>query len=132
MARAPVRVVAAIVVREGRVLVTRRPRGTHLEGLWEFPGGKVEPGETDAAALARELREEIDVTVSVGALFERVVHAYPEKTVELLFYRCVLEAGTPRPVEVAEVRWAGADDLEPAGFPPADAHLLDRLRRELT
>ena len=125
------RVVAAVIVREGRVLVTRRPEGTHLGGKWEFPGGKVEAGEDDAAALRRELREETGVEVRVGALLERVLHDYPDKHVELLFHRCDIVEGEPEPIEVAEVAWADAATLRTFDFPPADASLIERLVREL-
>ena len=97
-------VVAAVVERDGGFLLTLRPRGTHLEGHWEFPGGKCEPGETHQAALAREMREELDVDIRVGALVHAVTHAYPERTVELHFYACEL-AGEPTPMIGQQMRW---------------------------
>jgi mutator protein MutT len=109
-------------------LITRRQKGTHLEGLWEFPGGKLEPGETPEACLGRELAEEVDIEVAVGELVEEVVHVYPEKTVRLLFFRCDWVAREPRPVGCAEVAWVGADGLDRYEFPAADARLLGRLR----
>jgi len=126
----PVRVVAGVVVDGGRVLLTRRRPGTHLEGLWEFPGGKVEAGESDAAALVRELREEIGVTVRVDEVFEFVTHAYPERTVALCFYRCRIVEGTPEALDVADVAWVALEDLPGYPLPPADAPLVDRLLAE--
>lgn len=118
--------VAAVVERDGGFLLTLRPRGTHLEGHWEFPGGKCEPGETHAAALAREMREELDVDVRVGALVHAVTHAYPERTVELHFYACEL-AGEPTPMIGQQMRWVPRADLATLPFPEADADLIARL-----
>ncbi len=119
-------VVAAVVERDGGFLLTLRPRGTHLEGHWEFPGGKCEPGETHAAALAREMREELDVDVRVGALVHAVTHAYPERTVELHFYACEL-ASEPTPMIGQQMRWVARADLAALPFPEADADLITRL-----
>lgn len=119
-------VVAAVVERDGGFLLTLRPRGTHLEGHWEFPGGKCEPGETHQAALAREMREELDVDVRVGALVHAVTHAYPERTVELHFYACEL-AGEPTPMIGQQMRWVARADLATLPFPEADADLITRL-----
>lgn len=120
-------VAAGILFRAGRVLITQRPAGSHLGGLWEFPGGKLEPGETWEQALVRELREELDITVTVGRLFWEVTHAYPEKTVQLRFYVCSLRAGEPRALACAAFTWATADDLKRHPFPAADAQLLTQL-----
>jgi mutator protein MutT len=119
-------VVAAVVERDGGFLLTLRPCGTHLEGHWEFPGGKCEPGETHAAALAREMREELDVDVRVGSLVHAVTHAYPERTVELHFYACEL-AGEPTPMIGQQMRWVPRADLATLPFPEADADLITRL-----
>ena len=119
-------VVAAVVERDGGFLLTLRPRGTHLEGHWEFPGGKCEPGETHEAALAREMREELDVEVRVGALVHAVTHAYPERTVELHSYACEL-AGEPTPMIGQQMRWVARADLASLPFPEADADLITRL-----
>ena len=121
------RVVAGILEAEGRVLLTRRRAGTHLAGLWEFPGGKVEAGESDPVALARELREEIGVRVRVGELFEQVTHAYPDRTVALRFYRCEILEGTPEALEVADLAWVPVSELSGYPLPPADAPLVGRL-----
>ncbi len=121
-----IEVSAGLAFRGGRLLVTQRAAGTHLEGLWEFPGGKREPGETWEGCLARELREELDVTAEVGTLFEEVRHQYPTKAVHLRFYRCRLQ-GEPRPVECAALAWVERNRLRDFAFPAADATLLRRL-----
>ena len=120
-------VAAAVVERDGDVLVTRRLRGTHLEGLWEFPGGKCEPGETLAACLVREMREELAVEVTVGACLLVTTHAYPAKTVELHFFACGV-LGEPVPQLGQEMRWAARATLDDAEFPAADRALIARLR----
>lgn len=109
------------------MLLTRRSVGTHLAGLWEFPGGKREAGESWEACLIRELREELDVDVEVGALFEEVRHEYPGKAVHLRFYRCRLARGEPRAVDCAAVAWVTREQLRDFAFPEADATLLHRL-----
>jgi len=119
-------VVAAVVERGDELLVTRRPPGAHLAGLWEFPGGKVQPGETREVALAREIREELDAGVEVGALVFDVTHAYEERTVRLFFYACRL-ASEPRAVLGQEMRWVPRRSLGALEFPPADAELVRRL-----
>ena len=84
----PIVVTAGVVVRNGSILVARRKSGSHLEGLWEFPGGKLEPNESPEECLAREFKEELGVEISVDRISEVVFHRYPEKTVLLLFYSC--------------------------------------------
>ncbi len=121
-------VVAAVVERDGRYLITRRLEGTHLAGLWEFPGGKILPGEQPKDALKRELSEELGVGATVGERIERVDWTYPEKSVRLLFFRCVLE-GDPKPLEGQDMRWVAAADLASYKFPDADATLIGRLSR---
>jgi 8-oxo-dGTP diphosphatase len=127
-------VAAAIVIERGRVLLTQRKSGTHLAGAWEFPGGKVEPGEDPRDALARELREEIAVDVAVGELVEVTFHRYPTKSVLLLFYIAARAEGSPEPVavDVAAVRWAGVDELKDELFPPADVAVLAKVRARLS
>jgi mutator protein MutT len=124
-------VVAAIIEVGDRILITRRLRGTHLEGLWEFPGGKVDPGETHASALRREIREELDADVDVRELVLSTTHQYPARAVVLYFYRCSL-SGVPRPMLGQEMRWATREDLSTLDFPAADAELIDMLRRGAT
>ena len=116
-------VTAAVVERAGRILVTRRQRGVHLEGLWEFPGGKQEDGESLAACLARELREELDVAARVEDEIYTTTHEYPERRVELHFLRCRLD-GEPRPLLGQEIRWVPRAELAALEFPAADAELI--------
>lgn len=127
-----VRVVAA-VIRSGRnVLVTRRRDDAARGGLWEFPGGKVEPGESEADALVREIREELACAVEVGALVTRHAHRYPDLEVELAFYACTLAAGaTPAAVGVAELAWAAAGTLSQYPFCEADVPVLGVIERSL-
>ena len=119
-------VVAAVIEERGRFLVTRRPDGVHLAGLWEFPGGKIDPDETHTDALRRELREELDTEVSVGELVLATTHAYPEKTVTLYFYRCRLLSSV-RPLLGQVMRWVDRDELRTFGFPAADEELIHVL-----
>lgn len=119
-------VVAAVIERDGRFLVTLRPHGTHLAAHWEFPGGKCEHGETHAEALRRELREELDIDADVGPLLHAVRHAYPERSVELHFYACRYD-GEARPMLGQEMRWVARDQLGALPFPEADADLIRLL-----
>jgi 8-oxo-dGTP diphosphatase len=122
----PLVVTAAVVERDGRFLVTRRQDGVHLEGYWEFPGGKLEAGESHAGSLRREMREELDVDVAVGAEILAVSHAYDDRTVELHFYACRL-AGEPAPRLGQQMRWVTRDEMRALPFPPADEALIQRL-----
>jgi 8-oxo-dGTP diphosphatase len=119
-------VVAAVIERDDSFLVTLRQSGTHLEGHWEFPGGKVHPHETHSEALRRELFEELDIVGEVGELVHSVSHTYPEKAVELFFYRCDFE-GEPKPMMGQEIRWVARDELGSLRFPDADRDLLTVL-----
>jgi 8-oxo-dGTP diphosphatase len=119
---------AAVVEREGRLLVTRRLQGTHLAGLWEFPGGKCEPGETPDDCLRRELHEELEVEALIGDEILTTVHAYGDRTVELHFRRCEL-AGEPRPRLGQDIRWVTRGELKSLDLPPADADLVALLTR---
>ena len=120
------RVVAAVIAENDRFLVTRRQKGVHLEGCWEFPGGKIDPDETHEAALRREIREELDADVAVGELVLETTHEYPERAVTLAFYRCQL-LGPPRPLIGQEMRWVTHEELAALPFPAADADLIRTL-----
>ncbi|HEX5475261.1 MAG TPA: (deoxy)nucleoside triphosphate pyrophosphohydrolase [Vicinamibacterales bacterium] len=120
-------VAAAVVEREGRFLITRRLHGTHLEGCWEFPGGKCEPGETLEACLIREIDEELGAPATVGAELLHVHHDYPDRQVDLHFFACRLEQD-PHPRLGQEMRWISRDDFDALPFPPADAALIRMLR----
>jgi len=116
-------VAAAVIERDGRFLVTRRQKGVHLEGMWEFPGGKCDAGESPAACLIRELLEELDVDAAVGREIFAITHRYPERSVELHFLACQL-TGEPRPLLGQEMRWVAREELAALEFPPADAELI--------
>ena len=123
-----VRVVAAVVRQDGRILVARRHPHADRGGQWEFPGGKVEPGEAEDAALIREIREELDCGVEVGRLLARTTHRYSDLEVELAFYACTLPPGAvPRPVGAAALEWAKPRDLATYDFCEADLPVLPVL-----
>jgi 8-oxo-dGTP diphosphatase len=124
----PIEVAAGLIFRGGKVLITQRHPEAHLGGLWEFPGGKREANETFEEGLARELREELGVEVTVGALIESLTHAYPEKTVHLKFFRCQWKANEPQTLGCAAFKWVAAGELEGFAFPAADARLLQKLQ----
>lgn len=121
-------VAAAVIIRGGRVLLTRRLDDQHLPGLWEFPGGKVESGESPESALARECREEIGVDIEVERILEVTHHQYPEKEVLLLFYRCSLVAGEVQHLQVADHAWVLPDELDDYELPPADGPVIRAVR----
>ena len=125
-------VAAGVIIEGGRVLVTQRKAGTHLEGAWEFPGGKVEPGEDPRGALARELSEEIGVKARVGEVVDVTFHRYEQakKAVLLLFFEAEREQGSPEPraIDVAAVKWARAEELREEEFPPADKEVLKKVK----
>jgi len=124
-----VEVVAALVRDDaGRYLITQRRRGSHLAGLWEFPGGKREPGESLEAALRRELTEELSARFVVGEKVDTVQWEYPDRTVVIHFYRCRLESGTIEPREAQTMAWVAPERLGDFDFPPADRELIARLR----
>ena len=124
------RVVAAVARRDGRILVTRRPPRGGRRGQWEFPGGKVEPGEEEPAALAREIAEELGCPVEVGRMLLRHRHAYPDLEVELAFYACRLPPGAePRCLGVAELAWAEVGRLSSYDFLEADRAVLGEIER---
>lgn len=119
-------VAAAVIERGGAFLIARRVRGTHLEGFWEFPGGKCEAGETLEACLIREIEEELGCRADVGGSLLSVSHDYAERTVHLHFFRCGL-SGEPQPLLGQEIRWASRQDLIELPFPPADEALIRLL-----
>jgi 8-oxo-dGTP diphosphatase len=125
-----VEVAAGLIQNDaGEYLIARRRPGSHLEGLWEFPGGKRGPGESLGQCLRRELAEELGASFAVGELVDTVRWEYPERTVIIHFFRCRLEAGQLEPREGQEIAWVSADRLAAYAFPPADAALLSRLGR---
>jgi 8-oxo-dGTP diphosphatase len=130
MARSRKLVVAALVRDgSGRILLSRRREDQPMPLLWEFPGGKVEEGESPTDALAREIEEELGCRAQVGRVDDVVFHRYPDFDLYMLVYRCRL-LGEPRPVEVAELAWVAPVDLENYEVLPADIPLCERLSRE--
>lgn len=129
-------VAAAVLIEAGRVLLTQRKAGTHLGGAWEFPGGKVLPGEDPRDGLRREIQEELGMDVSVGEILDVTFHRYDEaaKAVLLLFFEVARTADSaePRALDVAAFAWAGPEELDPARFPPADVGVLAKVRRRLS
>ena len=126
----PVRVAAALTVRQGRFLICRRPMHKARGGLWEFPGGKLEPGESAAEALIRECREELAIEVTPGPVYMRLTHEYPDLTVELILLQVDEFAGEPRLLEHSELRWISVGEIGDFDFCPADREILARLERE--
>jgi len=122
-------VTAAVVERDGRLLVTRRLKGTHLEDHWEFPGGKCDPGETLQACLVRELWEELAVDAIIGDESLSTSHDYPERRVELHFFDATL-LGEPDPQLGQEMQWIRREDLRSLKLPPADDELVSLLMRD--
>jgi len=123
-----IEVSAGLIFRSGQLLITQRHAAAHLGGLWEFPGGKRESGETFEVCLRRELREELGIEVEVGELFKTVTHAYPERTVLLKFFLCRLPQGEPQAIDCAAIKWVSQGELDGHDFPAADAGLLHQLQ----
>jgi 8-oxo-dGTP diphosphatase len=123
-----VAVVAAIIRKNGRILITQRPDNVHLARLWEFPGGKVESGETFERALQREILEELGVHIRVDTELCTIDYDYPAKSVRLHFYNCTIVDGDVQPLGVADLRWVAPQHLGEFEFPPADLELIAKLR----
>lgn len=125
--KAPVEVVAALIVRDGRFLACQRPENKARPLLWEFAGGKVEPGETREQALARECLEELDIVVEPVSVFREVLHEYPDITIRLTLMRAVIVSGEPRTVEHRCLRWMTPAEAARYPFCPADAGIIAGL-----
>ena len=123
-------VVAAVIRRNGRLLLAQRPEGVHLPGQWEFPGGKVETGESHEAALRREITEELGVTIEAGPLYMVSEHQYPERTVHLHFFECRITAGEPEAHSAVRLGWFRPEELSELDLPEANRGLVKKLQGE--
>ncbi len=119
-------VAAAVVERGGRLMLCQRLPNAHNGLKWEFPGGKLEAGETPEAALARELREELDIDVAVGRIRDAVLHRYPDRDVLVLFYSCALVSGEPTAVQCNAIAWVKPEDMLRYDFAGADRVFVER------
>lgn len=122
-----VEVVAALIWDENRFMICQRPAHKARALLWEFVGGKVEPGESKEQALIRECREEIAVTLSVGNIFMDVVHEYPDITVHLTLYNATITEGSPQRLEHNDIKWITPRQIPHYNFCPADKEILERI-----
>jgi 8-oxo-dGTP diphosphatase len=125
--RRKIRVVGAMIEKDGHYLITQRPPTATLPLLWEFPGGRVEPGETDQAALARELQEEMAISVEVGGRVIHVEHAYEGYDIDFCVYRCRLTQGPIQHLRVHDHRWVAPQELDDYEFPAADEKTIAKL-----
>lgn len=121
-------VVAALIWDGDRFLACQRPACKARGLLWEFVGGKVEPGESKEEALIRECHEELNITVSVGDVFMEVIHEYPDLTVRLTLFHALIKEGEPRMLEHADLRWITVDEIDTLAFCPADDEILKKLK----
>lgn len=121
-------VVAALIWEGDRFLACQRPAHKARGLLWEFVGGKVEPGETKEEALIRECREELGVTIEVGEVFMEVDHVYPDLSVHLTLFQAKIVAGTPQELEHHDIRWITPQEIDSYAFCPADTDILKRLQ----
>lgn len=122
---------AGIVWDGSRVLIARRQDHDHQGGLWEFPGGKRNAGESVAQCLRREMLEEIALDVEVGPLWRALTHVYPDRRVSIYFHLCTVRGGEPRPIECAEIRWVRPEALTVLPFVEGDVLVLPDLARDL-
>ena len=121
-------VVAALIWRGKRFLICQRPAHKARGLLWEFVGGKTEPGETMAAALIRECREELDITVSVGEIFTQVIHEYPDIHIRLTLFHCTIAEGEPKMLEHHDLKWILPSEIPNFEFCPADVDILAQIQ----
>lgn len=123
-------VVAALIWDGDRFMACQRPAHKARGLLWEFVGGKVEPGETREQALIRECKEELDVQLSVGQVFMDVTHQYPDLTVHLTLFHAQIASGTPKKLEHNDIRWITVEEIDTLAFCPADEVILKKLKEE--
>ncbi|MBK8253786.1 MAG: (deoxy)nucleoside triphosphate pyrophosphohydrolase [Polyangiaceae bacterium] len=122
-----IRVVAAVIEQDGRYLITQRRPNAVLPLMWEFPGGKVEDGETDAQALKREVQHRLGVEISAGQLISFVSHPYEKYTVDLYLYECLITGGDPQPKAVHAFKWVTSAEFDQHPFTPADEASMNKL-----
>lgn len=122
-------VVAALIWDKNRFMICQRPAHKARGSLWEFVGGKVEPGERKEEALIRECREELGVTVDVGDIFMEVTHKYPDITVHLTLFSASIREGVPQKLEHQDIRWVTAAQIKEFAFCPADREILEKLKQ---
>ena len=122
-------VTAGLICKEGKILIATRPKGTHLEGFWEFPGGKQEEGENLEECLKRELEEELGIEVMVDEHFLTVDHEYTDKRISLHVFNCTWLRGEPVPLQRQETRWIDLTELPKFTFPPPDARVIETLTK---
>jgi mutator protein MutT len=120
-------VTAGLIWRNGKILITRRPKGSHLEGYWEFPGGKQEEHESLPSCLEREIQEELGISIKAEKFLLKVDHDYEKKAISLHLFLCAWLSGTPTPIGCDEIRWAKPEDLENFKFPPPDMKILELI-----
>lgn len=123
-------VVAALIWKGDTFMICQRPAHKARGLLWEFVGGKVEPGETKEQALVRECREELAVTLQVGEVFMEVTHQYPDLTVHLTLFHASIQEGTPQMLEHNDIRWITVEEIDQYLFCPADEEILQKLKQE--
>ena len=123
-------VVAALIWQEGRFMICQRPAHKARGMLWEFVGGKVEPGEEMEAALIRECREELDITVQVDGIYTQVIHEYPDIKIRLTLYHCTIAEGIPKLLEHHDLKWILPHEIPEFDFCPADTDILKMIQQD--
>lgn len=122
-------VTAGLIWRDGKLLLTRRPQGSHLAGYWEFPGGKQEEGESLEECLEREIMEELGLTVKATEEVLQVDHEYDLKSISLHLFQCAILQGEPRPLGCDGMHWVRPQDLEHRKLPPADIRIIPFIKK---
>lgn len=122
-------VTAAVIENQGNFLIAQRKKQSHQGMKWEFPGGKIEPGESPELCLAREIREELGINIEVGDIFKVISHNYGEKQVILLCYKCRMLSGTLSPIECEDFQWVTPEQMQGFDFAPADVPLVQALQK---